>query len=123
MDPLTPDLSLENPSSSLDAQSTLSRLLKENHYQAFELNLITDDTADSVQLANQLKDQWQNQLSHLTINVLALPESTLLTRYQEGDYDLALLNHQSYDNQTNRIFYTPYLNSACLLYTSPSPRD
>ncbi len=112
MDPLTPDLSLENPSSSLDAQSTLSRLLKENHYQAFELNLITDDTADSVQLANQLKDQWQNQLSHLTINVLALPESTLLTRYQEGDYDLALLNHQSYDNQTNRIFYTPYLNSA-----------
>ncbi|MCZ0717295.1 ABC transporter substrate-binding protein [Aerococcus kribbianus] len=106
LNPSVNDKIKENNDTSDNLDQEFNQLLDELDYQALELNLLTDESNASIAIANTIKDELENNLSHLVINIKSMPIDTQRNFMNDHDFDISLISSQNYFHTNNSLIYS-----------------
>lgn len=106
LNPSVNDKINKNNDTSDNLNEDFNQLLDELDYQALELNLLTDESNASIAIANTIKDELENNLSHLVVNIKSMPVDTQRNFMANHDFDISLISSQNYFHTNNSLIYS-----------------
>lgn len=106
LNPSVNDKINKNNDTANNLDEDFNQLLDELDYQALELNLLTDESNASIAIANTIKDELENNLSHLVVNIKSMPVDTQRNFMANHDFDISLISSQNYFHTNNSLIYS-----------------